>query len=168
MRLSADVSVIPGTRLELVYAEAWGILSPLRLPIPPPGQDSLFKTHRPVAQPLLLESPRSGRKISARAHRRTHRAVLHSTPRHASALHSTITKLLCPAPHLRLETEKLCALHRLEERRELTLFTLLEIESLSLDLHRLVEKLRDTILIRIVAGKKLLPKLAACVALASH
>lgn len=29
---------IPGTRLELVYAEAWGILSPLRLPIPPPGR----------------------------------------------------------------------------------------------------------------------------------
>src|SRR4051794_3631412 len=30
--------MIPGTRLELVYPEGWGILSPLRLPIPPPGQ----------------------------------------------------------------------------------------------------------------------------------
>ena len=34
-----DDRAIPGTRLELVYPEGWGILSPLRLPIPPPGQD---------------------------------------------------------------------------------------------------------------------------------
>jgi hypothetical protein len=87
---------------------------------------------------------------------------------HAYSLHSTIAKLLCPAPHLRLETEKLCALNWLEEFRELALLTLLKIESLPLDLHCLVEKLRDTILIRIVAGENLLAKLVPCFALASH
>jgi hypothetical protein len=121
-----------------------------------------------VAQPLLLESLRSCRRISAWAHGRTHRTALHSAPRHASSLHSTITKLLCPAPHLGLKTEKLCTLHGLEEFRELTLLTLLKIESLSLDLHCLVEKLRDTILIRIVAGENLLAKLAPCFALAPN
>ena len=30
--------MVPGTRIELVQAEARGILSPLRLPVPPPGQ----------------------------------------------------------------------------------------------------------------------------------
>ena len=31
--------MVPGTRIELVQAEARGILSPLRLPVPPPGQN---------------------------------------------------------------------------------------------------------------------------------
>jgi hypothetical protein len=116
----------------------------------------------------LLESSRSSGGISARSHRRTHRGTLKSAPRNASALHSTITKLLCPSPHLGLKTEKLCALHRLEERRELTLLTLLKVEALSLELHCLVEKLRDAILVRVVTGKQLLTQLAPCVSLASH
>ena len=40
---------IPGTRLELVRPEGRGILSPLRLPIPPPGRT----TQRNVAGPQV-------------------------------------------------------------------------------------------------------------------
>jgi hypothetical protein len=38
-RATLSMTTIPGTRLELVRPEGRGILSPLRLPIPPPGRD---------------------------------------------------------------------------------------------------------------------------------
>ena len=67
--ISWDPTVIPGTRLELVYAEAWGILSPLRLPIPPPGRVHRKSiAHRLTAQdgePFGDASPRQRRLSSA-------------------------------------------------------------------------------------------------------
>ena len=50
---------IPGTRLELVRPKGRGILSPLRLPIPPPGRTTLTQCSglRDAAQRKRAESP---------------------------------------------------------------------------------------------------------------
>ena len=140
---------IPGTRLELVRPKGRGILSPLRLPIPPPGQDSVFTPDSAVKQALLIES----------------RWPAHLT---LAALKLACSQLLRPAPKLILESEQFRPLNRRQEFRKLALLILHEIESLTLEHHRLIEELRNAVLIRLVSRDNLLPQLSAQLTLAHH
>jgi hypothetical protein len=60
-----------------------------------------------------------------------------------------------------LQSKQLCALNRREEFRQLPLLVLNEIEPLALEHHRLVEQLRNAILICLVSRDNLLPQLAS-------
>jgi hypothetical protein len=124
-------------------------LSPLRLPIPPPGQDSVFTPDTAVKQALSIQSRRPA-----------HRAL--------AALKLTGPELLRPAPELILQPEQLRALYGGQEFRKLALLILNEVEPLTLEHHRLIEQLRNPILIRLVSSDNLLPQLAAQFTLAHH
>ena len=126
---------VPGTRLELVRPEGRGILSPLRLPIPPPGQDSVFKHPGPVKQALLIHPGRV-----------SHLSLSLTLPR---------TQLLRPASHLVLKSKQLRALHWRQEFRELTLLALNEVETLPLDAQCFVEQLSDLVLVRLLTKQQL-------------
>jgi hypothetical protein len=123
-------------------------LSPLRLPIPPPGQDSVFTPDNAAKQALLVESPRG-----------SNRSAL-------ASLHLPVLELLRPASQLVLQSEQLSALNRRQKFRELTLLTLNEIETLALENECLIEQLGDPVLICLVSRHDLLPQLAAKIALA--
>ena len=138
--------MIPGTRLELVRPKGRGILSPLRLPIPPPGRDSVFKLHGPAIQALGDESRRALRRA-------------------LSTLSLARTKLLCTAAHLVLKPEKLGPLNRREKLCQITLLILYQVQPLSLELQGLIEKLRYFLLVGLFSRKDLGPQCAPNLAL---
>jgi hypothetical protein len=80
-------------------------------------------------------------------------------------LSAIASKLLCPSPELSLEPEQLCALNGVQELSELALLRLKKVESLSLDLYRLIQELPDARLICRVPGKDLLTHLTSHFAL---
>jgi hypothetical protein len=75
-------AAVPGTRLELVYPEGWGILSPLRLPIPPPGRCP--QCSGGPASPQRV-GRRSARGLMAGSRRARNRAADVATPPSAGA-----------------------------------------------------------------------------------
>src|SRR5688500_15656881 len=127
-------SWIPGAGLEPARAKARGILSPLRLPIPPPGR--VGKSSGPSAPGTLASGASCGRVAATR--RGTGPAA---APPH----------ILHAAPHLILNREIACALRGSHEPCQRALLPRKKLDTPTLHIDELVDVPRDPILIRAVA-----------------
>src|SRR4249919_4001543 len=102
---------MPGARLELARPEGRRILSPLRLPIPPPGRDTQCSV--PASRAL-------GRRRTNQ--RTTPLPAQTSRWRRERVVDRGAHGLLNPPTHLLLQRLILGALKRREKRREVLLF----------------------------------------------